>query len=42
MKNIVKSGPASVELAEVPEVTTTVPAYWAEACRHLVKKDRVM
>ena len=20
----------------------TVPSYWAEACKHLVKKDRVM
>ncbi len=42
MKKIVKSGPASVELAEVPEPATTVPEYWAEACKHLVKKDRVM
>jgi DNA-3-methyladenine glycosylase II len=42
MKNIVKTGPASVELAEVSERPTTVPDYWAEACRHLVKKDRVM
>ena len=42
MKKIVKSGPASAELADVPEPATTVPAYWAEACKHLVKKDRVM
>lgn len=42
MQKIVKSGPASVELAEVPEPATTVPEYWAEACKHLVKKDRVM
>ncbi|SFU94185.1 DNA-3-methyladenine glycosylase II [Polaromonas sp. YR568] len=42
MKKIVKSGPASVELADVPEPATTVPEYWAEACKHLVKKDRVM
>ncbi|MCZ8258196.1 MAG: DNA-3-methyladenine glycosylase 2 family protein [Polaromonas sp.] len=42
MKKIVKSGPGSVELAEVPEPATTVPEYWAEACKHLVKKDRVM
>lgn len=43
MKKIVKSGPASTELAEVAgPATTTVPEYWAEACKHLVKKDRVM
>ncbi|MFZ2293461.1 MAG: DNA-3-methyladenine glycosylase 2 family protein [Polaromonas sp.] len=45
MKKIVKSGPASSELAEVPEsseAAKTVPAYWADACKHLVKKDRVM
>ena len=42
MKKIVKSGPGSVELAEVPEPATTVPEYWADACKHLVKKDRVM
>lgn len=42
MKKIVKSGPGSAELADVPEPATTVPEYWAEACKHLVKKDRVM
>jgi DNA-3-methyladenine glycosylase II len=45
MKKIVKSGPASSELADVPELSGpvhTVPAYWADACKHLVKKDRVM
>jgi DNA-3-methyladenine glycosylase II len=42
MKKIVKSGPASAELADVPEPATTVPTYWAEACKHLVKKDRMM
>ncbi len=43
MKKIVKSGPASTELTEVGEpAATTVPAYWSEACKHLVKKDRVM
>ena len=45
MKKIVKSGPASSELADVPECTESVqvaPAYWADACKHLVKKDRVM
>ena len=24
------------------KVTVTTPAYWAEACKHLMKKDRVM
>jgi len=42
MKQVVKSGPASAELAEVPGPVAAVPAYWAEACKHLVKKDRVM
>jgi DNA-3-methyladenine glycosylase II len=42
MKQVVKSGPASAELAEVPGPAAVVPAYWAEACKHLVKKDRVM
>lgn len=43
MKKIIKSGPGSTELAEVAEVLTTeVPVYWADACKHLVKKDRVM
>jgi len=42
MKQVVKSGPASAELAEVPSPAVVVPAYWAEACKHLVKKDRVM
>jgi len=26
----------------VPDSTRDVPAYWDEACRHLVKRDRVM
>jgi DNA-3-methyladenine glycosylase II len=43
VKKIIKSGPGSTELAEVAEVVATeVPAYWADACKHLVKKDRVM
>ncbi|WP_188706180.1 DNA-3-methyladenine glycosylase family protein [Polaromonas eurypsychrophila] len=43
MKKIVKSGPSSSELTEVAEsALTSVPEYWAEACKHLVKKDRVM
>lgn len=29
-------------LAKVPEVQPITPDYWEEACRHLVKKDRVM
>ncbi len=37
MKKIVTSAP--VETA-VP--TAVIPDYWADACRHLVKKDRVM
>jgi len=43
MKKIVKIGPASTELADVAEpALTIVPGYWADACKHLVKKDRVM
>ncbi|SFC10592.1 DNA-3-methyladenine glycosylase II [Polaromonas sp. OV174] len=48
MKKIVKSGPGSTELielnesAEAVETASTVPAYWTDACKHLVKKDRVM
>lgn len=42
MKKVVKSGPASVELADVTGPEAVIPAYWADACRHLVKKDRVM
>ena len=42
MKQVVKSGPASAELADVPGPVTAAPAYWAEACKHLVRKDRVM
>src|ERR1700761_9597430 len=28
--------------AEAPESARDVPAYWDEACRHLVRRDRVM
>ena len=28
--------------AATPAVTPVTPAYWAEACAHLAKKDRVM
>jgi DNA-3-methyladenine glycosylase II len=42
MKTLAKTGPGRVELAEVAAVPTTVPEYWAEACKHLVQKDRVM
>jgi len=42
MKILAKSGPGAVEVVESDAPTMTVPAYWAEACKHLVKKDRVM
>jgi DNA-3-methyladenine glycosylase II len=42
MKTLAKTGPGRVELAEVAAAPTTVPEYWAEACKHLVQKDRVM
>lgn len=48
MKKIVKSGPASTELIESADescdcaVHPVMPAYWSDACKHLVKKDRVM
>ncbi|MDO9405630.1 MAG: DNA-3-methyladenine glycosylase 2 family protein [Polaromonas sp.] len=44
MKKIVKTGPGSAELADVIDAPAdaVIPEYWAEACRHLVKKDRVM
>ncbi len=42
MKTTVKTGPASVEVAEAGDMLQTLPDYWADACRHLVKKDRVM
>ena len=29
-------------VAVIPAVTPVTPAYWAEACAHLAKKDRVM
>jgi DNA-3-methyladenine glycosylase II len=42
MKILAKSGPTAVELVESEVVANTVPDYWADACKHLVKKDRVM
>jgi DNA-3-methyladenine glycosylase II len=45
MKLLAKTGPGVVEVVDVIESDApamTVPAYWAEACKHLVKKDRVM
>ena len=42
MKTLAKTGPGRVELADVAPAPTTVPEYWAEACTHLVQKDRVM
>src|SRR3954470_18277486 len=32
----------SAPAAPVPESARDVPAYWDDACRHLVKRDRVM
>jgi len=29
-------------MARQEKITISTPAYWAEACKHLVKKDRVM
>ena len=29
-------------MAKTPEVKLVIPEYWEEACRHLMKKDRVM
>ena len=42
MKTLAKTGPASAELTEALRTATTVPAYWEQACQHLVLKDRVM
>ena len=44
MKKIIQTGPASAELAEVadPPIAPPPPPYWTDACKHLVKKDRVM
>jgi DNA-3-methyladenine glycosylase II len=42
MKTLAKTGPGTVELTESAQVALTVPDYWAEACKHLMKKDRVM
>ena len=42
MKTLAKTGPGRAELTEVAAAPTTLPDYWAEACKHLVQKDRVM
>ena len=45
MKKIVIGAQANAESLAAsipPEAASVVPAYWAEACKHLVKKDRVM
>ena len=42
MKKIVKTGPGTTEIAEVSDHSTAAPEYWADACKHLIKKDRVM
>ncbi|MDB5884508.1 MAG: DNA-3-methyladenine glycosylase 2 family protein, partial [Polaromonas sp.] len=37
--------PAPIELTDkagVPEPAVILPPYWLDACKHLVKKDRVM
>ena len=31
-----------IAVPDAPEVVNTTPDYWLEACKHLVKKDRVM
>jgi DNA-3-methyladenine glycosylase II len=40
MKKIVKPLPSVA--AEAPVFVNSTPEYWSEACKHLVKKDRVM
>ena len=42
MKKIVKTGPGTTEITEFSEPLVAAPDYWDEACRHLVKKDRVL
>lgn len=45
MKNVAKSSPGSaglIEAAERSESAIIAPAYWADARKHLLKKDRVM
>lgn len=42
MKQVVRTGPSTTELAEVAELASVMPDYWEEACHHLVRKDRVM
>jgi len=42
MKKIVKTGPGTTEVAEVSEQSMAAPVYWADGCKHLIKKDRVM
>jgi DNA-3-methyladenine glycosylase II len=42
MKKIVKTGPGTTEIAEDSEPSVSTPDYWQDACKHLIKKDRVM
>ena len=42
MKLLAITGSGVVETVESDAPAVTVPAYWAEACKQLVKKDRVM
>ncbi len=42
MKVLAKTQTGADDVAESLVPALTMPAYWAEACKHLVKKDRVM
>jgi len=42
MKTPAKIGPATVQLVQAQTPALSLPAYWDEACKYLVKKDRVM
>jgi DNA-3-methyladenine glycosylase II len=42
MKTPAKIGPATVQLVQAQAPALSLPAYWDEACKYLVKKDRVM
>ncbi len=41
MKTPAKIGPATVQLVQAQTPAISLPAYWDEACKYLVKKDRV-
>jgi DNA-3-methyladenine glycosylase II len=42
MKTPAKIGPATVQLVQAQTPSLSLPAYWDEACKYLIKKDRVM